>query len=146
MVKEGNQDIAALAFSQLGNEGGRPYWTWCGFSYRIEWCACFVSWCAAHCGYTSGGDVPIFISCKVGIDWFKEHGQWKGRNHKPITGNYIFFDWDGDGTADHIGLVDYVEDGCVYTIEGNSSDMCRRKVYVLNDACIFGYAAPNYPN
>ena len=145
MVKDGNQDIAALAYSQLGNEGGRPYWTWYGFDYRIEWCACFVSWCAAHCGYTQSGDIPIFISCKIGIDWFKEHNQWKGKNYKPVTGDYIFFDWEGDGVADHIGIVDYVEDGYVHTIEGNSGDVCRQKVYKLGEACIFGYASPAYP-
>ena len=49
MVTTGTQEIVVLALTQLGNVGGQPYWTWYGFNFRIEWCACFVSWCAAHC-------------------------------------------------------------------------------------------------
>ena len=40
-----------MALSQLGNVGGRPYWSWYGFESRVDWCACFVSWCANECGY-----------------------------------------------------------------------------------------------
>ncbi|MGN0613867.1 MAG: CHAP domain-containing protein [Porcipelethomonas sp.] len=145
MATTGNNTIVLKALSQLGQEGGRPYWTWWGFNFRIEWCACFVSWCAAQCGYTANGNSPEFISCKVGIDWFKEHNQWMGRDYIPKSGDYIFFDWDPDGAADHIGIVDYYENGYVYTVEGNSSDMVRKKVYDIKSENIFGFAAPNFP-
>lgn len=145
MVTGGNQDIVAKALTQLGNVGGKPYWTWWGFDFRIEWCACFVSWCANQCGYTQDGSVPEFISCAVGITWFKQHGQWKNKeSYTPISGDYIFFDWEPDGIADHIGIVDYCENGYVYTIEGNSSDQCRRRSYKLTDIRIFGYARPSF--
>lgn len=144
LATEGNQDIVAVALTQLGNVGGQPYWTWYGFNYRIEWCACFVSWCAYQCGYVQSGSVPSFISCKVGINWFKEHGQWKGRSYTPKSGDYIFFDWEPDGVADHIGIVDYYENGYVYTVEGNSGDTCRTKAYSIDDSCIFGFAAPQF--
>lgn len=145
MVTGGNQDIVAKALTQLGNVGGKPYWTWWGFDFRIEWCACFVSWCANQCGYTQDGSVPEFISCSVGITWFKQHGQWKNKeSYTPISGDYIFFDWEPDGIADHIGIVDYCENGYVYTIEGNSSDQCRRRSYKLTDIRIFGYARPSF--
>ena len=45
----GSDDIVAVALSQVGNVGGQPYWSWYGFSSRVEWCACFVSWCGATC-------------------------------------------------------------------------------------------------
>lgn len=144
MATEGNHTIVLKALSQLGNVGGEPYWTWYGFNYRIEWCACFVSWCAYQCGYVQSGSVPSFISCKVGIDWFKAHNQWKGRSYVPKSGDYIFFDWEPDGVADHIGIVDYYENGYVYTVEGNSNDTCRTKVYSINDSCIYGFAVPNF--
>ena len=144
LATTGNQLIVVTALSQLGQEGGRPYWTWWGFEFRIEWCACFVSWCANVCGYTADGSVPEFISCKVGIDWFKAHNQWKGRNYTPKSGDYIFFDWEPDGIADHIGIVDYYEDGYVYTVEGNSSDMVRKKVYEIRSENIYGFASPNF--
>ena len=144
MATEGNHEIVLKALSQLGNVGGEPYWTWYGFNYRIEWCACFVSWCAYQCGYVQSGSVPSFISCKVGIDWFKAHNQWKGRSYTPKSGDYIFFDWEPDGVADHIGIVDYYENGYVYTVEGNSSDTCRTKSYSIDDSCIYGFAVPNF--
>lgn len=43
-------------------------------------------------------------------------------------GDIIFFDWadSNDDKADHVGIVDRVEDNKVYTIEGNTSgDMCK---------------------
>ncbi len=144
MVTEGNQKIVVKALSQLGQEGGQPYWTWWGFNFRIEWCACFVSWCATQCGYTQDGQTPKFISCKVGIDWFKANNQWKGRNYIPKSGDYIFFDWEPDGVADHIGIVDYYEDGYIYTVEGNSDDEVRKRVYDIKSEEIYGFAAPNF--
>ena len=45
----GSTDIVQVAFSQIGNVGGQPFWSWYGFDSRVEWCACFVSWCANEC-------------------------------------------------------------------------------------------------
>ncbi|MBE6846144.1 MAG: CHAP domain-containing protein [Ruminococcus sp.] len=144
MATDGNQEIVVKALSQLGQEGGMPYWTWWGFNFRIEWCACFVSWCATQCGYTQDGQVPKFISCKVGIDWFKAHNQWMGRNYTPKSGDYIFFDWEPDSVADHVGIVDYYENGYVYTVEGNSDDKVRKKSYPIDSEMIYGFASPDY--
>ncbi len=145
MADTGNQTIVVKALSQLGQEGGKPYWTWWGSSYRFEWCACFVSWCANQCGYTAKQNCIEFISCRVGINWFKDHSQWKGKNYIPKSGDFIFFDWEPDGVADHVGIVDYYEDGYVYTVEGNSDDKVRKKSYSIKSENIFGFAAPNFP-
>lgn len=102
----GNQAIVEVALTQLGNEGGQPYWSWYGFEGRVEWCACFVSWCADQCGYIESGIIPKFSGCVDGSNWFKGNGQWQDRNYEPQTGDIIFFDWEGDGETDHVGIVE----------------------------------------
>ena len=140
--------IVEVARSQVGNAGGEPYWSWYGFTERVEWCACFVSWCANKCGYINSGIIPKFSGCINGVDWFKSRGQWIGNSFEPSPGMIIFFDWDDedgqDGNADHVGIVEKVENGRVYTIEGNSSDSCRQRSYPMGHYQILGYGIPDY--
>ncbi len=140
----GNQAIVEVALTQLGNEGGQPYWSWYGFDGRVEWCACFVSWCADQCGYLESGLIPKFSLCSDGADWFKGNGQWQDRNYEPTAGNIIFFDWDSDGIIDHVGIVEKCENGIVYTVEGNSGDACRQNQYGVGSSSIYGYGIPAY--
>ena len=140
----GNQAIVEVALTQLGNEGGQPYWSWYGFEGRVEWCACFVSWCADQCGYIESGIIPKFAGCVDGANWFKGNGQWQDRNHEPQAGNIIFFDWEGDGETDHVGIVEKCENGVVYTVEGNSGDACRQNQYTVGSSSIYGYGVPAY--
>ena len=143
----GNQAIVEVALTQLGNEGGQPYWSWYGFDGRVEWCACFVSWCADKCGYLDSGIVPRFSLCSDGVDWFSGNGQWQGKDYEPKAGDIIFFDWSNDGQdggADHVGIVEKCEDGVVYTVEGNSGDACRQNSYPVGYYEILGYGCPNY--
>ena len=137
-TRRGNPAVAEIALSQVGNVGGEIYWRWYGFNSRVEWCACFVSWCYAQAGATE----PKFSGCTSGgMGWFQSHGQWADRNYTDIApGDAIFFDWDGSGDADHVGIVVGVENGTVYTVEGNSSgDMCRYNSYSLGSSVIRGY-------
>lgn len=136
--------IVSVALSQVGNIGGQPYWSWYGFDSRVEWCACFVSWCANECGYIEAGVIPKYAGCVQGSEWFKERGQWADRNYEPAPGTIIFFDWEGDGITDHTGIVEKCENGNVYTIEGNSSDTCRTKTYPVGSSVIYGYGIPAY--
>ncbi len=140
----GNQAIVEVALTQLGNEGGQPYWSWYGFEGRVEWCACFVSWCADQCGYIESGIIPKFAGCVDGANWFKGNGQWQDRNYEPQAGNIIFFDWEGDGETDHVGIVEKCENGVVYTVEGNSGDTCRQNQYTVGSSSIYGYGVPAY--
>ena len=143
----GNQAIVEVALTQLGNEGGQPYWSWYGFDGRVEWCACFVSWCADQCGYLDSGIVPKFSLCSDGVGWFNGNGQWQGKDYEPKAGDIIFFDWsnDGqDGDADHVGIVEKCENGVVYTVEGNSGDACRQNSYPVGYYEILGYGCPRY--
>ena len=140
----GNQAIVEVALTQLGNEGGQPYWLWYGFDGRVEWCACFVSWCADQCGYLDSGIVPKFAGCVDGANWFKGNGQWQDRNYEPTAGTIIFFDWENDGETDHVGIVEKCENGVVYTVEGNSGDACRQNQYSVGSSSIYGYGIPAY--
>ena len=150
-IDAGDGMIVEVAMSQIGNVGGRPYWSWYGFGSRVEWCACFVSWCANECGYIEAGIIPKFAGCINGVRWFKDRGQWTDNNAEPVPGMIIFFDWanesDGgglDGQPDHVGIVEKVENGRVYTIEGNSSDSCRQRSYPVGYYQILGYGIPAY--
>lgn len=140
----GNQAIVEVALTQVGNKGGQSYWSWYGFNSRVEWCACFVSWCADQCGYIESGLVPKFAGCVDGANWFTLNGKWQDRTYEPKTGDIIFFDWEGDGTTDHVGIVEKCENGTVYTVEGNSGDACKQRQYAVGSSNIYGYGIPAY--
>lgn len=137
----GNGDLVAVAQSQVGNVGGAPYWSWYGFSSRVEWCAIFVSWCADQCGLIDSGAMPRFSGVGTGVNWFQPRGQWLPGSATPEPGMLIFFKWYGSDSliADHVGIVERVENGRVYTIEGNSGDMVRRNSYPIGYGEILGY-------
>ena len=141
-TRPGNQAVVDIAKSQVGNVGGQPYWSWYGFTSRVEWCACFVSWCYGQMGLSE----PRFSACQAqGIPWFQSHGQWGGRDYANIApGDAIFFDWDLDGSADHVGIVVGTDGSRVYTVEGNSGDACKIKSYSLTYECIKGYGLMNW--
>ena len=143
-ISVGDGEIVTVALSQVGNVGGQPYWSWYGFNSRVEWCACFVSWCANECGYIENGIIPKFAGCIQGSEWFKERGQWQDGSFTPEAGHIIFFDWEGDGLTDHVGIVERVENGTVYTVEGNSGDACRQNSYSIGSSVIYGYGIPAY--
>lgn len=139
--------IVQVALSQIGNVGGEPYWSWYGFGSRVEWCACVVSWCADQCGYIDTGVIPKYAGCDNGMDWFKGRGQWADNSVEPSPGMIIFFDWAYNGqndTADHTGIVERVENGIVYTVEGNTSDSCAERYYAVGHSEILGYGMPAY--
>ena len=141
-TRPGNPQLVELAKSQVGNVGGQPYWSWYGFDSRVEWCACFVSWCYGQSGRTE----PRFAGCQSqGVPWFQSHGQWGARGYENIApGDAIFFDWDLDGSADHVGIVVGTDGSRVYTVEGNSGDACKIKSYDLNYQSIKGYGLMNW--
>lgn len=138
-VGQDGGDIVEIASSQVGNVGGQPYWSWYGFGGRVEWCACFVSWCANECGYIEDGSVPKFAYCPTGVQWFKDAGRWQDSGYAPQPGDIVFFDWGGDGVSDHVGIVESCDGATVFTIEGNSGDACQRNSYGINSASIMGY-------
>ena len=139
----GNQQIVSVAMGQIGNSGGQKFWSWYGFDSRVEWCACFVSWCADQSGLIASGNVPKFSLCRDGVSWFQGKNKWQSGGTAPTAGMIIFFDWDHDGNSDHVGIVEKCEGGRVYTVEGNSSDQVRQRNYAMDYASILGYGVIN---
>lgn len=145
-IYSGDDAIVKAALSQVGNAGGEPYWSWYGFNSRVEWCACFVSWCFNECGYLDTGTAPKFAGCVGGVEWFRSREQWADNTIEPAPGMIVFFDWNDpngasgpqDGEADHVGIVEKCENGIVYTIEGNSGDSCRQNQYPVGYYEILG--------
>lgn len=150
-INYSDDQIVTVALTQIGNVGGQPYWSWYGFDSRVEWCACFVSWCANECGYIDTGVIPKYAGCVNGVQWFKDRGQWIDGSSEPAAGMIIFFDWDNrgssgpqDGLSDHTGIVQKVENGIVYTVEGNSGDSVRINQYAVGHYEILGYGVPAF--
>lgn len=141
-TRVGNQAIIDLALSQVGQVGGQPYWSWYGFSSRVEWCACFVSWCMNQVGHSE----VKYASCQYGgVPYFQGAGRWANGGYTDlVAGDVIFFDWDGDGKANHTGLVIGTDGSYVYTVEGNSGDTCKTKKYAINSSVILGYGLMNW--
>lgn len=135
----GNGQIVSVALTQLGNQGGQKFWSWYGFDSHVAWCACFASWCGNQAGLIESGKMPKFSLCDDGIAWFQSKGKWKSRGYSPAPGTLIFFDWNGDGTSDHVGIVEKTEGSTVYTVEGNSSDAVNQRSYNINSGTIMGY-------
>ena len=94
------------------------------------------------------GVIPKFAACaSQGVPWFQERGLWQDNSYEPRPGDIIFFDWDDggqDGSSDHVGIVEKVENGRIYTIEGNSGDSCRQNSYPVGYYEIYGYGIPAY--
>lgn len=140
----GSGDLVEVALSQEGNSGGEIYWRWYGYDEYQPWCACFVSWCADQCSYIDAGVIPKFSLCSDGVEWFQARGQFMDSSYTPATGDLIFFEWETDGSIDHVGIVINVEDGYVNTIEGNSSNKVQRGRYAAEDSSIYGYGIIKY--
>lgn len=135
--RKGSPELIELAKKEVGNIGGEKYWRWYGFDKHIEWCAAFVSWSYAEMGKNG----PYFLACNSeGKAWFQYHGKWAWRGYEDIApGDSIFFDWDLDGSADHVGLVVGTDSENIYTIEGNRDDVCVARTYAVDYPYILGY-------
>ncbi len=142
-TRPGNTAVVDLAKRQVGNVGGAPYWSWYGFNSRVEWCACFVSWCYEQVGNIRAALCRLPVAGRSVV--YQSRGQWGARGYENIApGDAIFFDWDLDGSADHVGLVIGTDGSRVYTVEGNSGDACKIKSYPLDYQCIKGYGLMNW--
>lgn len=136
--------IVKAAAREVGNVGGEKFWRWYGFKSHVHWCACFTSYIAAECGCIQSGICPKSAIVDDWISFYRKQHRWAGRNYIPHSGDFILFDWEGDGQPDHIGIVESCDGKTVHTIEGNSRDVCKRKSYARGSGLIYGYGCPNY--
>ena len=141
-TRRGNQDVINVAIAQVGQQGGRPFWTYYGFDERVEWCACFVHWCMRHTPSASPYYPTTANNAGVGTvkDWFVEQGQFVDGNYTDLAaGDCVFFDWEPDGRPNHIGLVIGRVGDTIYTVEGNSGDAVRINTYSVGSNVLYGY-------
>lgn len=112
-----------------------------------EWCADFVRWCLIKVG--AGELYPVSSYVPTIAEWFDKKKQYKnskakGGDYTPQKGDIVLFDYNKNKTSDHIGLVENVENGKIYTIEGNKDQMVKRCVYDLDSKDIRAYCIPDY--
>ena len=114
------------------------------------WCATTVSAAAIQAGMTDL--IGTEVSCGHFIQIFQEKGIWiEDGTILPKPGYIILYNWDdgtqpNDGWADHIGVVEAVNNGQITVIEGNYQDSVGRRTIPVGWGYIRGYAAPKYEN
>ena len=120
------QKIIEVATKEIGtkevpdNSNLTKYGEWFGFN-GVYWCAIFVSWVFHHAGYALGniGFLKGMAGCVAGVAHFKKTGEI---THAPQPGDIVFFDWNGDGRHDHVGIfLGWIDKNYFETIEGNTS-------------------------
>ena len=117
--------------------------------YDDDWCDIFVTTVFQQAGLSDLIGRECGVQRHIGI--MEKKGIWKGKS-QPKVGDIVTFDWDGGGWADHIGIVESVNNGVITTIEGNSisyagsgeNSSVKRKTYNWNSSYIKGYARPTY--
>ncbi len=141
--------VIATAGAEIGATGGNKYverynrLTNAGIPLSSAWCACFITWVMDEAGVPADSVKP-FCSCSAEVRWFKEEKRWKGPKDTPVRGDIIFFDYDGIPDGDHVGIVEYVKDGRIHTIEGNTGNKCARRDYKIGSSEIHGFGSPVY--
>lgn len=142
--------IVAVAVQEIGYHEGAGNHTKYGVytgTDGMSWCHAFVSWCANECGFIESNIIPKTAACETGRQWFIHKQQYqKAGSYTPETGDIIYFDKGGVGESHHVGIVEYVENGIVHTIEGNKNNQVMRGHYELTYKGIMGYGTPDYPD
>lgn len=138
--------IIEIAEKEIGykeySNNHTKYGEW--FGVQDEWCAIFISWLANQVGVLDKL-IPKQAYVPSMVSWYKNKGLFKARGYYPTTGDIIFFDYNSNGTSDHVGIVEKCENGNIYTIEGNKSQMVKRCMYNVNNAGIYGFGLVQYP-
>ena len=112
------------------------------------WCAAFVTAVAVKLGYTD--IIPPECSCNRMIALLKELDSWQEQdNLVPKPGWLLFFNWEAEegedtGEADHVGIVESVQNGKITLIEGNYQKAVKRRTIPFNYRYIRGFGVPRY--
>lgn len=151
-------DLLAIAQTQLGYaesetdfiyvddqpKGYTRYGAWFDAPYE-DWCAMFASFCLHYAGISDefplSGNVPDWIDTLKTIGAYRSAG-----DYLPMPGDLIFFDWDADENADHVGLVAQANANAaeillsLTTMEGNVENQVAYRQYALpEDTRIMGF-------
>jgi len=120
------KEIIKVAEGEIGykeyppNSNKTKYGEWFGLD-GLPWCGIFVSWVYDQSGYPLGniGYTKGFAGVYTALQYFKKK---KWITDDPVPGDIVFFDWQGDGKFDHVGIYqEQRDDYTFYSIEGNTS-------------------------
>lgn len=129
------KNILNIARQEIGLTDGTRY----GAPAGAAWCAAFVSWCFEQAGITTPGLPGLWVPSVL-------NGQRAAglAVADPEPEDLVFFDPDGNGAPNHIGIVEAVSGGSVHTIEGNSGTpgAVRQWTYPVHASYILAYTHP----
>ena len=112
-------------------------------TYHDAWCATGLSSAIIEAG--GGFDYPLECGCQEMIGLYEDLGQYySSGSFVPEQGDIIFYDWQGDGHADHVGMVEENDNGDLIVIECNNNDAIKRRYITVFDGSIKGYARPQW--
>lgn len=107
------------------------------------WCCAFVVAVFEKCGMAD--IIPGYAACDQMISIFTKWGRYYSRSVRSVRpGDIIFYNWNGDLSADHVGIVVQNRFGELSVIEGNKSDTVGYRSIGSMDSCVLGYGVPNY--
>lgn len=151
--------VVSVAQGEVGYTGSSTYSKY-GDWYGAQgsWCTTFVLWCFNKAGSNNGVSmygsiVPSGGNCNSMISWYSNKGRYYTRSsgYSPKAGDLVFFDWSGNGSSQHVGIVTGTSGSTVYTVEGNCSGQVKSRTYTSsgskpynNISAIMGYGCPNY--
>ena len=152
LTGDGANDVVEIAKTQLGyhestknyqvlsdgttKQGYSRYGAWYGDAYG-DWCAMFASFCIRYAGIQ---DFPVDSNCQHWIDSLTNKDCYRNKEiYEPKMGDLVFFDKNGDGISDHVGIVKEYKDSILYTIEGNMDDKVQSLSWFMEDATIMGF-------
>ena len=152
---EWNKDLVAIARTQLGyteskvdfiiNSSGEErhytrYGEWYGAAYS-KWCAMFVSFCLEYADIPEA-NVPRSANCARWLDIFSSMGVYAARGEaSAAAGDLVFFDMNGDGRSDHVGIVEKATADGFDSIEGNVRNSVVREHHGSADSQVMGFAS-----
>lgn len=151
--------VVSVAENEIGytaTSSYSKYGEWYG--YQGGWCTTFAMWCFNQAGSSCsvqlyGSIIPSGGNCNSMISWFSNRGEYykQGSGYTPKAGDLVFFDWSGNGSSQHVGIVSGVSGSTIYTIEGNCSGAVKSRSYTSNGSkpynnisSIMGYGVPDY--
>lgn len=107
------------------------------------WCCAFVVAVFEQCGMRD--IIPCYAACDQMISIFTKWGRYYSRSVRSVRpGDIIFYDWNGDLSSDHVGIVVQNRFGDLSVIEGNKSDSVAYRNISITSSQILGFGVPNY--
>lgn len=148
-IREPNHAFIIDIYNEFFDENGhRPR----GYrvTYKDAWCATGLSAAIIQALKAAGEtrypfELPLECGCQEMIGLYEQLGQYHSRgSFDPQEGDIVFYDWQGDGHSDHVGMVEENNDGSLIIIECNNDDAVKRRYTDIYNTNICGYARPNW--